>query len=119
MIQDEFTAQVKWLKILCLVFCKQKIQNFVSFCLKQATISANGVRKIILIQRLNKIIFLAPLADIFAYFKQKLTKFWDFFYRKQDLTFCCRLWTGAQFETFISDLKSKTFHLLCIYGEII
>ncbi len=39
-----------------------------SFCLKQAQISA----KIILIQRLNKIIFLAPLADIFAYFKQKL-----------------------------------------------
>ncbi len=31
--------------------------NFVSFCIKQAKISANGVRKIIIIQRLNKIIF--------------------------------------------------------------
>ncbi len=28
----------------------------------------------ILIQRLNKIIFLTPLADIFKYLKQKLTK---------------------------------------------
>ncbi len=33
------------------------------------------IRKIILIQRLNKIIFLAPLADIIACFKQKLIHF--------------------------------------------
>ncbi len=45
--------------------------NVVSFCLKQAKISANRVIKIILIQRLNN--FLAPLADIFTCFKQKLT----------------------------------------------
>ncbi len=37
------------------------------------------VRKIILIQRLNKIIFLAPLVDICACFKQKLTQFGYFF----------------------------------------
>ncbi len=41
-----------------------------SFCLKQVKISASGVRKIILIQRLNKIIILTPLADISACFKQ-------------------------------------------------
>ncbi len=46
--------------------------------LKQAKISANGVRKIISIQSLNKI-FLAPLADIFAF----LTKY--FFFLKQDI----------------------------------
>ncbi len=50
-------------------------QNFVHFCLIQAKISANGARKIILIERLNKIIFLAPLADIFAYFKSILMIF--------------------------------------------
>ncbi len=42
--------------------------------LKQAEISANGVRKIIVIQSLNKIIFLAALADIFTCYKQKLTQ---------------------------------------------
>ncbi len=35
--------------------------HFSSFRLEQAKISANGVRKIILIQRLNQNIFLAPL----------------------------------------------------------
>ncbi len=55
-------------------FLKKINNNFVSFCLKQAEISDNGARKIILIQRLNKVIILTSLADIFACFKQKLTK---------------------------------------------
>jgi len=42
-----------------------------SFCLKQAELSANGVRHIVLIQMENNIIFLTPLADNFACFKQK------------------------------------------------
>ncbi len=53
------------------LFAKINNPKLVSFCIKQA----NGVPKIILIQRLNKIIFLASLADIFACFKQKLTTF--------------------------------------------
>ncbi len=57
------------------LFAKINNPNLVSFCIKQAKISANGATKIILIQRLNKIIFLASLADIFACFKQKLTTF--------------------------------------------
>ncbi len=53
------------------------------FCFKQAEISANGVWKIILIQKLNKIIFLASLADIFTCLKQKNYIFIYFFF-KQD-----------------------------------
>ncbi len=60
-------------------FLKKK--KIVSFCLKQAKISANVVRQIILIQKLNKIIFLAPLGDILACFKQKLTNFDNFFHQ--------------------------------------
>ncbi len=66
-------------------FLKKKNQNFVSFCLKQAKISDNCVRKIILIQRLNKIIFFAPLADIFACFKQKLLILIIYFLQKTRL----------------------------------
>ncbi len=47
------------------------------FCLKQAKISASGVRIIILIQRLNKIIIIASLAAIYASFNGK-----------QDIIFC-------------------------------
>ncbi len=65
-------------EILSLVFGKN-YQNNVRFCIKQAEISANGVQKIILIQILNKIIFITPLADISACFMQKLTLF---FFRK-------------------------------------
>ncbi len=43
-------------------------QNEVGFCLKQEKISASGVRKINLIQRENKIIFLTSLADILFLF---------------------------------------------------
>jgi len=42
-------------------------QNEVSLCLKQEQISVNGVRKIILIQMENKIIFLTPLVDICSF----------------------------------------------------
>ncbi len=64
------------------------MKNMVSFSLKQAKkISANGAKKKkILFSLWIKIIFLTPLADIFACFKQKLTTFWFFdFFRKQDL----------------------------------
>ncbi len=43
--------------------------------LKHAKISANGIRKNILIQRLNKNLFLPPLVDIYACFMQKLIFF--------------------------------------------
>ncbi len=36
----------------------------------------------ILIQRLNEITFLTPLADIFAHFKQKLKKHFFFFFKQ-------------------------------------
>jgi len=45
----------------------------VSFWLKQAKLSANRVRKKVLIQMETKIIFLTSLADNFAFFNQKLT----------------------------------------------
>ncbi len=45
------------------------------FCLKQAkNILPNGAWKIILFSLWIKNIFLTPLADIFACFKEKLTK---------------------------------------------
>ncbi len=69
--QDAFTVHITLFKISSVVFYK----IFGSFCLKQAEISANGVRKIIIIQRLNTIIFLTPLADISSCYKQKLTTF--------------------------------------------
>ncbi len=69
-------------------FLKKYIQIVFVFASKQAKISANGVRKIILIQRLNKIIFLTPLADIFTCFKQKLTQFGYIFQKtKQNILF--------------------------------
>ncbi len=77
---------------------KNKNTNFVSFCLKQAKISANVVRKIILIQKLNKIIFLAPLADIFACFKQKLTNLYNFFIIKFS-HFTCQV-NASWFKSF-------------------
>ncbi len=49
----------------------KQIKYFILFII----ILHNGVRKIFLIQRLNNIIFLAPLADICTCFKQKLTKY--------------------------------------------
>lgn len=71
MNRDAFTGQVKLLDILRLVFRKNYIQHFVSFCLKHAKISA--VRKIILFRSINKILFFT-LTDIFTYFKQKTKK---------------------------------------------
>ncbi len=64
---NEFTWQVKWLKIFCLVFRRKKNPNFVSFGLKQAKISANGVRKIIL----------TPLV-LFGHFWPENFLFWIF-----------------------------------------
>ncbi len=61
-----------------------------SFYLKQAQISANGVIKMILILKLNKIICFTPLADICACFKQKLTKFGDFFQKTRHNTLYCQ-----------------------------
>ncbi len=46
----------------------------VSLCFKREQISACGVRKMILIQRENKMIFLTPLADILLV-NHKLTSF--------------------------------------------
>ncbi len=76
--QDAFTWEAKWLKS-----CFSKIIS--NFCSKQEQISSNGVRKIILIQRGNNIIILAPLADIFAHIKKKKQSWWGFFSQKTRL----------------------------------
>jgi len=54
------------------MLCLYYYPNVVCFCLKQAKIFANGVRKIILFAFELRKNF---LVDIFACFKQKLTTF--------------------------------------------
>ncbi len=66
-------------------FVKEIMQILYVFAKKQVKISASGGRKIILFSLWIKIIFITPLADIFTCFKQKLTKFWSFFFRKLDI----------------------------------
>ncbi len=55
-----------------------------SFCLKQEQISLNEARKMNLIQRENKILFLTQLPDIFSCFKQKLN-FGNFFQKTKQI----------------------------------
>ncbi len=60
-----------------------------SFCLKQEQISLNEARKMNLIQRENKILFLTQLPDIFSCFKQKLNLV--IFFRKQNNNFASQI----------------------------
>ncbi len=65
--------------------------NFVSFCLKQVKIFPNGVRKIILIQRLNNIIFSYTIGRYLACFKQKTNKIGIIFSEKHSSNFTCQV----------------------------
>ncbi len=49
----------------------KNVSKLSEFMLKTRKMSPNGVRKVNLIQKENKIIFLTPLADIFSCFKQE------------------------------------------------